>query len=366
MALQPESSSILVIEDDPGIRENLSDVLSLEGFQVSSAENGIDGCALALSITPDLIICDVMMPELDGIGVLRKLRSIESTSAIPFIFLSAKSERVDMRSGLGLGADDYLTKPLDIDELIASVRLRLDRVAAQQRKAEQAQAEQWGSLPHEINTPLNGIISSAELYLSMLRSGESFTNTELADVFEIILDSGYRLHRFTDKYIRYFELVQQTKARNTTIKAEELSIAPLVKDAIRDLITQYDRDTDLHIDLQEDAVVGLRFWIQQAVNNLVENAFKFSEKGSQVAIIGKITDDRYNIRIIDHGRGMTSEQIANVGAFKQFDRDKFEQQGFGLGLFNAREGLRLCGGTCRLYPVTPHGLRVEISLPRGG
>ncbi|MGB0371099.1 MAG: hybrid sensor histidine kinase/response regulator [Opitutales bacterium] len=364
MAQAPGSFTILVIEDDPGIRENLSDVLILEGYRVSSAENGIDGCALAQSIVPDLIICDVMMPELDGYGVLQKLRENEETDAIPFIFLSAKTERADMRSGLGLGADDYLTKPVDIDELLASVQLRINRAAVQRRQAEKQQVEQWGSLPHEINTPLNGIISSAELYLSMIRAGENFNNNELADVFEIILDSGYRLHRFTEKYIRYFELVQQTKSPNTRVEPEPLSISPLIQEATRDLTHQFGREEDLYLDLQEDAVVGLRFWIFQSINNLIENAYKFSEQGTQVAIIGKVDRDRYCIRIVDHGRGMTSEQISEIGPFKQFERDKFEQQGFGLGLFNAREGIFLSGGTFEAFPVTPQGLRIEISLPR--
>lgn len=364
MARPTGNFSILVIEDDPGIRENLQDVLTLEGYEVNAAHNGVDGCALASSILPDLIICDVMMPELDGHGVLQKLRENETTHTIPFIFLSAKTERVDMRSGLGLGADDYLTKPVDIDELLASVQLRINRAAVHRRQAEMQQVEQWGSLPHEINTPLNGIISSAELYLSMIRAGEAFSNNELSDVFEIILDSGYRLHRFTEKYIRYFELVQQTKSPNTEITPEPFSIAPLIQDAIRDLTQQFDRENDLYIDLQEAAVLGLRFWVYQSINNLVENAYKFSEKGSQVAVIGKIDGEHYRIRIVDKGRGMNEQQLSEIGPFKQFDRDKFEQQGFGLGLFNAREGILLCNGTFETFPVTPQGLRIEISLPR--
>lgn len=364
MAQNTGNYSILVIEDDSGIRENLCDVLTLEGYTVSSAQNGIDGCAFARSIIPDLIICDVMMPELDGHGVLQALRDEEATHAIPFIFLSAKTERGDMRSGLGLGADDYLTKPVDIDELLATVKLRIGRVEAHREKAEKEQVEQWGSLPHEINTPLNGIISSAELYLSMIRAGESFSSNELADVFEIILDSGYRLHRFTEKYLRYFELVHQMKSPNTEIRLEPFAVAPLVREAIRDFTIQYDRERDLFVDLEEDAVMGLRFWVIQAVGNLIENAYKFSDNGCNVAVIGKIRQDRYRIRIVDHGRGMTQEQINEIGPFKQFEREKFEQQGFGLGLFNAREGILLSGGTFDVYPVNPQGLRIEITLPR--
>lgn len=363
MSSSSGSHSILVIEDEPGIRENLCDVLVLEGFSVSSACNGVEGCARAKEVLPDLIICDVMMPEMDGFSVLQELRDYEATSTIPFIFLSARSERIDMRSGLGLGADDYLTKPVDIEELLSSVKMRIERASVHKRKAEKEQVEQWGSLPHEINTPLNGIISSSELYLSMIRAGEPVSTEELADVFEIILDSGYRLHRFTEKYIRYFELVQQIKAPNTRITPEPLAVAGLIQEATRDMTRQFDREADMHVDLEDAGVLGLRFWICQSLNNLVENAFKFSEYGSPVKLVGRPAGESYCLEIIDQGRGMTDDQIADVGPFKQFERDKFEQQGFGLGLFNAREGIYLSGGTFELFQAEPQGLRVRITLP---
>ena len=198
----------------------------------------------------------------------------------------------------------------------------------------------------------------------MIRAGESVSNPELSDVFEIILDSGYRLHRFTEKYIRYFELVQQTASQKTRIHPEVFSIAPLVQEATRDLTEQYGRADDLHVEMENDAVTGLRFWVYQSIVNLVENAYKFSEPSNQVAIIGNVNQDHYRIRIVDSGRGMTEEQIAQIGPFVQFDRNKFEQQGFGLGLFNAREGIKLSGGTFEAFPATPNGLRIEISLPR--
>ena len=363
MSSSSDKHSILVIEDEPGIRENLCDVLVLEGYEVASAANGVDGCVKAKELLPDLVICDVMMPEMDGFGVLQNLRDHEPTSTIPFMFLSARYERIDMRSGLGLGADDYLTKPVDIEELLSSVKMRIDRASAHKRKAEQEQVEQWGSLPHEINTPLNGIISSSELYLSMIRAGEPVSTEELADVFEIILDSGYRLHRFTDKYIRYFELVQQIKAPNTRVFPETLAVAGLVQESSRDMMRQFDRENDMQVDLQDAAVLGLRFWIGQSLNNLLENAFKFSELGAPVNLVGRVAGEHYCLEIIDQGRGMTDKQIADVGPFKQFDRDKFEQQGFGLGLFNAREGIYLSGGTFELSHAQPQGLRVRITLP---
>ncbi len=126
---------ILVIEDEPEMRRNLLTILRFERFQPLSAENGRVGVQLAKREKPDLILCDVMMPELDGYGVIAALRSAAETVAIPLIFLTAKGEKPDIRAGMNLGADDYLTKPVARNDLLAAIRSRLAR-AAQQTKPE--------------------------------------------------------------------------------------------------------------------------------------------------------------------------------------------------------------------------------------
>ena len=119
--------TILVIEDDDQTRENLQTILEMEGFHAVTAANGRAGLAAIQRQIPDLILCDVMMPELDGHEVLRSLRASSTTATIPFIFLTARGERKDQRTGMELGADDYLTKPATVDEVLAAVRSRLER-----------------------------------------------------------------------------------------------------------------------------------------------------------------------------------------------------------------------------------------------
>lgn len=120
-------NKILLIEDETSVRENILDLLEAEGFETISAPNGKVGIDLALSEAPDLILCDLMMPEVDGYGVLQKLRQEAVTSTIPFIFLTAKSTRTDFRQGMDLGADDYLTKPFTRAELLGAINSRLDK-----------------------------------------------------------------------------------------------------------------------------------------------------------------------------------------------------------------------------------------------
>lgn len=121
------SKKVLVIEDNDDIRENISEILQLAGYVVFEADNGKTGIDLALKNIPDIILCDIMMPELDGYGVLFMLNKHPEMAAVPFIFLTAKAERLDLRKGMEMGADDYLTKPFDDMELLNAIETRLKK-----------------------------------------------------------------------------------------------------------------------------------------------------------------------------------------------------------------------------------------------
>lgn len=132
---------ILVIEDEVEIRANLLELLALEGYDIVGADNGVTGLVGALKYEPDLILCDVMMPELNGYDVLAALRQEPKTATIPFIFLTALADKGDIRKGMELGSDDYLTKPFTCAELLNAVQSRIQKqtIITQQQSAEQAQ-----------------------------------------------------------------------------------------------------------------------------------------------------------------------------------------------------------------------------------
>jgi CheY-like chemotaxis protein len=120
--------TILVIDDNNDLRENTGEILSLAGYRTFTAENGKRGVEIAVQEKPDLIVCDIMMPELDGFGVLHLLKKNPETENIPFIFLTAKTERGDFRKGMEMGADDYITKPFDDLELLRAIEIRLKKM----------------------------------------------------------------------------------------------------------------------------------------------------------------------------------------------------------------------------------------------
>lgn len=120
-------SKILIIEDEKNIRETIREILELNDYKIATAENGLIGVAKALQFKPDLIICDVMMPEMDGFETLKNVRSINEISHTPFVFLTAKTEKRDFREGMNSGADDFLNKPFNTKELLKVIELRITK-----------------------------------------------------------------------------------------------------------------------------------------------------------------------------------------------------------------------------------------------
>jgi len=162
---------ILIVEDTLTIREEIHDILVMEGYTVFEAENGSIGFEIALKKYPDLIISDILMPKLNGFEMYKKLQNNKTTKLIPLIFLSAKAEKSDIRAGMNLGAEDYLTKPIDVEDLLNTVKIKIDKklllaqetidktttisAILQQQKKELDNYAQL--ISHELKTPLRNI-----------------------------------------------------------------------------------------------------------------------------------------------------------------------------------------------------------------
>lgn len=173
-------TKILVIEDEPQMRRNLEVILSLEKYQVITAEDGGTGVRLARKEMPHLILCDVMMPGTDGHHVLQQLRSEAATAVIPFIFLTARGEKTDQRTGMNLGADDYLTKPVSTDDLLAAIEARLEREALRQKLASEGLRADFSS-----SAPLQQLGLTTREAEILLWVAQGKTNPEIAIILNI-------------------------------------------------------------------------------------------------------------------------------------------------------------------------------------
>ncbi|MFK7802475.1 MAG: response regulator [Anaerolineae bacterium] len=330
-------TKVLVIEDESSIRESIVDALEYSGYEVETASDGREGIDLARSCEPDLILCDIMMPIADGYEVRSQLNKFSDIAATPFIFLTAKATKTDQRKGMALGADDYLTKPFTAEELLDTVKSRLER-HSQINKYNTDQIESLrnylnSTIPHELRTPLNGILG----FLSLLEDGlDTYDKKEIREMLSYMRRGADRLDNTIENFILYSQL-QLIKHEPVILeKVHNFSQLKGVEFVIRHVAESYafkaNRTSDLKLNIEEGDVFIINDHAEKLVAMVVENAFKFSLNDTPVTVIGKKDGDFYTISVTNEGIGFTAEQIANIKAFNQFDRSKFEQQGAGVGL----------------------------------
>ncbi|KOR36034.1 MULTISPECIES: hybrid sensor histidine kinase/response regulator [Planktothricoides] len=360
-------TKILAIEDDNHVREIIWEILEAEDFHVIEAENGLIGLEMAIQEQPDLVICDVMMPGMDGLTVLKNLRENPVTQTVPFIFLTAKVTKYDMREGMDLGADDYLTKPFTRDELLGSVSSRLKKSAAAQQHSEEKLNELRNNLtrtlPHELLTPLNGILGFTSFLIDEYQEMEP---TEIRQVLQDVKYSGERLYQLIQNFLLYaqLELVGKDPDRlKVFLQGETLSSHLTINAVSYEKAVWFNRVDDLHLKLVDTELSIDEHWFSKIVSELVENAFKFSEAGQPVKISSFLEDGQFILSVCDRGRGMTPEQISAVGAYVQFERKLYEQQGSGLGLAISQRLTQLNQGQLKIESIPGEETTVTVSFP---
>jgi len=360
--------NILVIEDDEPLLEITIKLLNTYGYQATGTTDSIAGLQQAREHAPDLVLCDLMLPGLDGFGVLKILRNEATTANIPFIFMSAKTERAAVRQGMELGADDYVTKPFTPSELLAAVNTRLQKHDRMEERTKQKLNELREritfALPHEIRTPLNAIIGFSDL---LVAGATVMEPTQIADAGQRINRSAWRLWRLVENYL-IFAQIELFKSHEEARQSLFNTFTEHPRQAIEEEVLRVAHDANRQGDLSLDLEKGPRLpiaenFLRKIVQEIAGNAFKFSEPGNCVSISGALCDHGYCLEIRDEGRGMAPQQIAEVGAYMQFDRIVYEQQGAGLGLAIARDLTELHGGELLINSRPDKGTTVSISLP---
>lgn len=262
-------TKILLIEDNKEMRENTAEILELSNYEVLTASNGKEGIEKAKSVLPHLIICDIMMPELDGYGVLRVLGKLPETAGIPFIFLTAKSEKEDFRKGMSMGADDYLTKPFDDVELldIVELRLRKNQIARKEYANDVDgltdflnDAKAVNELSHLSADRTIRKFKKKEIifYEGNLPHGLFFVNSGKAKTYKTNEDGKeYITGLFKEgDFIGYIDLLQNTNYTESAMAMEESEICLIPKQ-------------DFYKLLNSNRDVSIRF-IKMISNNLIE------------------------------------------------------------------------------------------------
>lgn len=352
---------LVLIDDEAELRKVLGEILASAGHEVVLAANGAEGLAAVRRDRPDIVVCDINMPGMDGFGVLRAIRADPELASLPFLFLTSETE---VRAGMRSGADDYLMKPVSGDELLAAIDARLARVEATRREADRRVDEMRRAvavlLPHELRTPLTTIIGSARL---LQEFHGDFAATEIGEMAGAILKAAHRLHRMAENYILYADLELRRLSRPGA-NAEALagsSGANEVRLAATEVAVQSKRQPDLHLDVHEDAVVPIApAYVRKVVSELSDNAFKFSTPGTPVRVSLTAAGAGSVLTVVDHGAGMAEDQVRRVGAFQQFDRARFEQRGSGVGLALVRCIAEATGGALEIESRLAEGTTVRV------
>ncbi|WP_413160323.1 response regulator [Capilliphycus salinus ALCB114379] len=360
---------ILVIEDESDVREIILDILEAEDFSVIGAENGQEGVKVAQEYLPDLIICDVMMPEMDGYDVLKKLRESKATSTIPFIFLTAKATRENLRQGMNLGADDYLTKPFSRKDLLGAISSRIQKKDAIEQETQELLDELRSSLtlslPHELRTPLNGILGLSQLLM------EDFEEMETHEVKPMLADinaSAQRLYRLISNFLLYADLellIHDSERMKFWPQGSVKEPNTLLQKVAEEMLKMFpERQGDLNVELKSNREIIIpENILEKIIEELLNNAFKFSKPAERVYIKTKSIQPQYEIEFVNEGEGMTPSQIAKLGAYKQFDRSRSEHQGAGLGLAIVKRLLDIHGGDLKIESIPNKMTTVRVSLP---
>ncbi|MEO8396782.1 MAG: response regulator, partial [Chloroflexota bacterium] len=363
----PEMARILIIEDNSLLRDDIAQTLEYEGYSVLTAANGIIGVASALSALPDLILCDVRMPELDGYGVLKVLRAQPTTNTIPFIFLTAKAARMDVRQGMELGADDYLTKPHTAAELLAAVRTRLEKRTSSERKYQQSFDELRGNLvrmlPHELRTPLIGIMGFADI---MKSDADNLDPKDIREMGEVIATEAERLHHGIENHLLYarIELASYDTVQMEALAQQRVEMpGAAIREVARMKARKFERMNDLTVEAEDVEICISAASLWKIVEELVDNALKFSKPGTPIQIKGLRESEVYLLQVSDQGRGMTPDQIQHVGLYMQFERKEHEQQGMGMGLILAQRLAQLSAGGLSIVSESGRGTTVSVEFP---
>ncbi|MHB1050964.1 MAG: ATP-binding response regulator [Bacteroidota bacterium] len=359
------NSNILVIEDEEEYRSIITLALEMLDYRVTEAKNGLEGWESVGRKIPDLILCDVNMPVMDGHALLSKLKEVPAYAGIPFLFLTGNSDKSDMRKGMELGADDYITKPFTTNELISAVQTRLHKKHSVQKyyetRFDDIKTSFVSSLPHEFRTPLNGILGFSQV----LQEETDLPADEVKNIGALIHKSGERLRHLLENMVLFGQIqfwvndrekIAEFRTDNFTTLLEELQRTADV------LMIRHERPGAVHISASDSIIHISSVHLAKVLEETIDNALKFSEAGTTVLVSAAGNESETTVTVRDSGRGMSKEQLNAITAFQQFQRRYYEQQGAGLGLVIAKSLVELYGGKFEIDSTEKKGTTVKLSF----
>lgn len=367
-------TTVLLAEDNLTLLENIALELEFRGYQVLQASDGRGALDIlrTTSQLPDIIISDIAMPDVDGFQLLENLRNEPSWNCIPFLFLTAFNSPNSIRISKELGADDYIVKPFQADDLVLAMESKLKRVKAFQTQAEQHLDESRKVLlrmiAHELRTPLTAIYGGSEMLAETLTQVPDETVHRMLD---LIRNGANRLNRFTRKALVLMEVDSGNLKKSFAQSRRVQDIHEIITAALF-IIQAEMRENERRVTLQYTPadqplyVYGIEEYLTMVIDELLRNAVAFTPDHGTVHVMVANNDSMVTVTVIDEGPGIAEDELPHVwDRFMQINRDFYEQQGAGLGLSVVRDVIRIHGGDCTIANNPHRGMSVTLSLPKG-
>lgn len=353
------NNKILLVDDELNIRETITELLIFKNYDVKTAANGQDALDILEYWTPDLIICDIMMPVMDGNVFHEIVKENQSLNSIPFIFLTAKNEINLMRKCMLDGADDFLSKPFKINELIEVIKTKIERFEKIKNAHNNLYSGKKTLFLQEINTPLNEILELTEL---LIEEEEKFEKKQIHEFYGSIKVSGERLNRTMQNLVFYQNLKDNSLEFNDGASTEIFKNWLKVKTKLLQIYENQQKRIQIKID--EAKIAINEEYLHFILFELIDNAFKFSPKSKVISVTGEYyNDDFYELVIRDFGIGFKEDELKKIGAAQQFKRKRREQQGLGLGLYLSKIIIKKVKGVFSITSNVKRGTTITIFLP---
>jgi two-component system sensor histidine kinase/response regulator len=362
---------ILVVEDNVPLLEGIRELLEFSGYRVLTAANGTEGLEVLEDARPDLIVSDIMMPEMDGYEFHANVREREDLVDIPFIFLTARGEKADVRKGKEIGADDYITKPFEDEDLLVAVRAKLTRWEGIKKRQDEEMSglkhQILLTLSHEFRTPLTYVINYADM-LEMEQ--DSVSPEEFREFMQGIRRGAKRLNQLVEDFLILVELETGEAAeaylyRRRTVDDTSTWLR-VIGGGYKDLAERKGLHLILEVPDDLPPVVVDDTYLADAIGRLLDNAVKFSnDKDGKIWFRALADEEELTIEVEDQGIGIEQQDLKQLfNTFYQIDRAKKEQQGTGSGLAICRGLVAIHGGEVKIRSTYGEGSVASIILPR--
>jgi len=367
---QDSKPVVLVVDDQPRNLQLLGNALFKNGYDVAMATSGEEALELIEESPPDLVLLDVMMPRMDGFEVCRRLKKSSIAPELEVIFVTARTQKEDVLEGFAVGGVDYITKPIQIPEVLARVRSQISLKNARDRLREangalsrviETQQRFLSILSHDVRAPMAGL---KNILVECVENRNVLSGEDMAEMLNAAADSSKRLVSFFEDALVW----ARTEVGGSGEKNRPISLSDAVESGVSLLLPLFkSKEVELIEEIPAGAtVIGLPNALSTVLRNLFSNALKFSERRSRITVTCSEEGDVWRIAVSDEGVGIAPERIS-----KLFDPDERKttlgtdkEKGAGIGLLLCSSLVDRMGGTLAVESEVGKGARFHFALPR--